>query len=252
MKAILKEKTIVSERDTLYVFECQDLSEAVRPGQFFEIRIRSELEPFLRRPISIFDVHGKTAFISCQNGGGGTRMMTEWLEGQEADLIGPLGNGFQISDQKKKILLVGGGIGAAPLHLLAKELLHQEQEVIFLFSPKRDRSVLKAFEDVAGEITILYSENRTQLPLIVDEQMKNQDIDLICTCGPMAMMKSVVKQAKKYGIQVQVSLEEKMGCGIGICMGCAVPIRTNGKEFEYRRVCHDGPVFRGEEVIFGE
>ena len=252
MKAILKEKMMVSERDMLYVFDCPDLSEAVRPGQFFEIRIRSELEPFLRRPISIFDVHGKQLSFLVRTVGRGTRMMTEWPEGQEADLIGPLGNGFQISDQKNKVLLVGGGIGAAPLHLLAKELLHRGQEVIFLFSPKRDNAVLKAFGDVSDRMTVLYSENRTQLPVIVEEQIKNHGIDLICTCGPMAMMQSVVEQAKKYGIPVQVSLEEKMGCGIGICMGCAVPIRTDGEEFEYRRVCHDGPVFRGEEVIFGE
>lgn len=250
MRGILKDKIVLGERDTLYVIKCPDLKEKVRPGQFFEIRVRDGLEPFLRRPISIFDSCGDEISFLVRTVGQGTRMMTEWERGKEIDLLGPLGNGFQIFDEKKNILLAGGGIGAAPLYLLAKELLSREKSVTLLFSPKRDREILRVFQPITDQIQVVYSENRTEFPVILEKLIQSKNAELLYICGPMKMMETAVKIASEYQVASQVSLEAKMGCGLGICMGCAVPIKNGENDFVYKRVCQEGPVFDGEEVIF--
>lgn len=250
MIALLNQKIIVDEKDTLYVFECPEIARKAKPGQFVEVQVSDGTEPFLRRPISIFDVRDTELKLLVRTVGKGTFLMQKWEPGKEVDIIGPLGRGFHLHRDDKNVILAGGGIGAAPLYYLTRELLKGGKNVTLLFSPKRDMTVLKSFEDLQDNIKVEFNENRHTLPGVLEELFRKNGADVIYTCGPTAMMRTVVEKAQAAGIPSQVSLEEKMGCGIGICMGCVVPIKTRGNDFEYKRVCHDGPVFDGEEVIF--
>ena len=251
MIAVLTEKRVVTDRDVLYTFECLEMAQKAKAGQFVEVRVSEGMEPFLRRPISIFDVDGTKLRLLVRTVGTGTRMMKEWEPGQEADILGPLGNGFRVAGEEKHVLLVGGGIGAAPLYELAEVLKAQDTKIEYLFSPKRDAAVMGAYDALTDELVMHYSENRRELPVVLEEILKAGDspVDMVYTCGPTAMMHTVRDVCVKCGVPVQVSLEEKMGCGMGLCTGCVVKIR-NGEDFDYKKVCHDGPVFRGEEVIF--
>lgn len=250
MKARLKEKIRIDEKDTLYIFDYTGITNTIVPGQFFEIKIGKGLDPFLRRPVSIFDIKEREISFLIRTAGKGTQIMTEWEKGKEIDLLGPLGNGFQIFDEKKNILLVGGGIGVAPLYFLAKKLLEYGNNITLLFMPGRNRQLLEAFSQIRNNINIVYSENRKQLPEVLKNQIQEKSVDVIYTCGPMAMMQKVVEISDSMKIPSQVSLEAKMGCGIGICMGCVISVKKGKDDSEYKRVCHDGPVFSGKEVIF--
>lgn len=252
MKAILKQKQILGDKDILYTFECPTIASKAKPGQFVEIKIRDGVYPFLRRPISIFDTDEKEVKLLVRAVGAGTRIMETWDVGKEVDLLGPLGKGFQIDENTKKVLLIGGGIGVAPLHLLAKVLLEKGKNVSMIFLPKRDAVVMESMNDIIETIDITYGENRKALSEILDSKLSCPSVfDTVYTCGPNAMMSNVVKRCMENKISCQVSMEERMGCGIGLCVGCVVPIKTTDG-FEYKKACKDGPVFLGEEVLFDE
>jgi len=250
MKATLVKKQSLGSRDTLYTFQ---LAEPVtsEPGQFVELKITKGLTPFLRRPISIFYAENDILELLVRSVGTGTKQMTEWEAGQEADMLIPLGNGFSFADGPGDCLLVGGGIGAAPLAFLAEKLLDAGKTVHLLFLPKRDEVVLSAFRRL-NEMNLYFAENRAGLPKALNAALDaGQGKGGVYTCGPDAMMKVVAETCAQRDIACQVSMEERMGCGFGICAGCPVPIKTEGS-FVYKKACVDGPVFRGEEVMFDE
>lgn len=251
MKTILKEKKQFGSRDVLYVFDCPELASKAKPGQFVEVKVSDGMEPFLRRPISIFDASENALKLLIRTVGIGTKLMTTWEPGKEVDILGPLGNGFDLSAVNEKALLIGGGIGAAPLFFLAKELQAQGKDVKLLFLPKRDAVVLESFGNLIDEANIVFAENRYAFPDVLKEELQTaNEKPQIFTCGPTVMMKTATKVASEEGASIQVSLEERMGCGIGICAGCAVAIKTDDGDFTYKKVCKDGPVFNGEEVLF--
>lgn len=253
MIAKLLKKEVFGTRDLLYTFDCPGIAAKAKPGQFVEVRVSEGMEPFLRRPISIFDAAENELKLLVRTVGTGTKLMTEWEPGKEVDIIGPLGNGFNLEVSAKEVLLVGGGIGAAPLYYLAKELLKKDKRIQLLFLPKRDAVVMDSYGDLKEAFTVHYSENRKELPVILKQVLDQPEgIDMIYTCGPNAMMKTVSEIAGAKSVPVQVSMEERMGCGIGICAGCAVAIKTDDGDFTYKKVCKDGPVFWGEEVLFHE
>lgn len=253
MKAVLIRKISFGSRDTLYYFDCPEIAGEAKPGQFVEVRISEGLEPFLRRPISIFNAEKNILALLVRTAGKGTGLMTRWESGHETDIIGPLGNGFNLEQGGENVLLAGGGIGAAPLYFLAAELLKKGKKPSLLFLPKRDAVLLDAFEPLNKEVRTIQCENRKELPLILDKLTDEAERpDMVYTCGPRMMMKLVCGICAKRNIPVEVSMEEHMGCGIGICAGCAVAIKTEDGDFTYKKVCEDGPVFSGEEVLFDE
>ena len=250
MLAKLLEQRSVTERDTLYVFECPELARKARPGQFVELKLTDSAEPFLRRPISIFDADGERTFtLLVRTVGRGTEYMTRWTAGTEVDVLGPLGNGFSWDKNWESCILVGGGIGMAPLNYLARELVREGKRVRVLFSPKRDAQLLESLPE-REKLEIACSENRAGVCPVLEE-MLTEHTDCVFCCGPEGMLESVGEYAVEHGIACQLSVERRMGCGFGICVGCAIAIRTeNG--VVYKKVCKDGPVFRAEEVSFHE
>lgn len=249
MLAILKERRSITECDHWYHFECPDLASAARPGQFVEIKVAEGPDPFLRRPISIFSADNTHFTLLVRTYGRGTAFMERWKPGTAVDVIGPLGNGFEWEQEDGSMLLVGGGIGVAPLNFLAQKLAEENRRVRILFSPLREKALTDCFY-ADPKINLFFSENRRQMPQILNTLLE-EPVDRIFACGPKGMMKLVVDSAAAKSVPTQISMEENMACGIGICVGCAVPIRSAGG-FIYKKVCKDGPVFAGEELIFDE
>ncbi len=251
MIARLIQSRRITARDTLYEFDCPELARKAAPGQFVELALgEGEGEgSFLRRPISIFDCDGERRFfLLVRTVGRGTQAMTGWKPGREVDVLGPLGNGFSWPESAGVCVLVGGGIGLAPLTYLARRLLETGWTVRLLFSPRREDELLDALPQ-REKLEIRCAENRTQLPVILEEMLAQADC--VFACGPEGMLETVAVKTMQRDIPCQLSMERHMACGIGICLGCAIAVRTP-EGLTYQKVCKDGPVFRAEEVSFHE
>lgn len=248
MSARLYSKRKITERDTLYRLECPEIAVKAKPGQFVEVRVRDALDPFFRRPVSIFNADGVYLDLLVRTVGRGTELMTEWETGQEIDVIGPLGRGFSWESSEKRFLLAGGGIGVAPLHFLVRRLNQEGKAARMFFSPERDKAVLDAFEP-GLEMEPRFAANRNEVVPAFLQILEAEAPDRVSVCGPDAFMEAVAKACGVRGIPAQVSMESRMACGIGICLGCVIPIRS-GEGIIYKKVCSDGPVFLGEEVVF--
>ncbi len=215
--------------------------EGIRPGQFAQVQV----EPFyLRRPISLCTWDASTLTLVLRAAGEGTRAMTAWDPGRRADLLFPLGNGFSCDRTGDRPLLVGGGVGLPPLLGLAKCLLALGKKPVVLcgFSSREDAFLLEDFGAAGCEVHCATLDGSLGVQGLVTDLMDGVGYDSVCACGPQAMMKAVFLKAPCPG---QYSLEERMGCGFGACMGCSVKTLDGMK-----RVCKEGPVFKGEEVLW--
>ena len=222
-------------------------------GQFLEIRVANEIEPLLRRPISIYNIQGEIVEFVFQVKGKGTKILSDKKIGEEIDLLGPLGQGTFNFKDKKNIAIIGGGIGIFPLYELAKEAKKTAKINMYLGFRNKDFVVLeKEYKDVSDKFTLTtddgsYGEKGFAINFL-EKDLKNEKIDGIYACGPLPMLKAVQKLAKETNIPCQISLEERMGCGIGVCLGCAVKVNA-GEETVYTHVCKAGPVFDSNVVI---
>lgn len=249
MLATLIRSSQITDTDTLYVLKCPEIAAKALPGQFVEVQPDPAGKFFLRRPISIFGCDGKETFsLLVHRVGQGTEYMMSWSEGTEVDVLGPLGNGFDPEFEGKVCLLVGGGIGAAPLGYLAEELIRRQKEVKMLFSPRRSAGLLETLSLPPGtEVQI--ARNRKDIPELLEKMLCG--VHQIYACGPEGMLELVVQESLKRDIPCQLSMERHMACGIGICLGCAIAVHTENKVV-YKKVCKDGPVFEAKEVAFHE
>lgn len=249
MEAVLMERRQATPRDHLYIFHCPAIAAAAQPGQFVEVKVSRHHVPFLRRPISIFDADGSQTFtLLVHTVGEGTALMEEWTPGQRVDVIGPLGHGFSWREEERTALLVAGGIGLAPMELLARKLLEAGKRVRLLFTPRRHDALLDALS-LRDRVDILEADNREVLPQVLGQALDG--VDMVYACGPEGMLETTARVCGEHGTRCQLSMERRMACGIGICLGCAVAIRQDG-QLTYKKACKDGPVFWGEEVSFHE
>ena len=213
-----------------------------QPGQFYMIRGWSGLDPFLPRPISIADLgEGHITFLY-EARGKGTQIISKLSEGMTLSILGPLGNGFDYKTDKK-IALVSGGIGIAPMLYLAKSLDKKPD----LYAGFRNQGYyLDELSSFVENIHVSTEDGSEGYKGYVIDLLEPSKYDTILTCGPIPMMKSVIKKCE--GITpVYISMEARMACGVGACLGCTINT-TNG----IKRVCKDGPVFKGEEVILND
>lgn len=214
---------------------------ACKAGQFVNIMLDGL---FLRRPISVcsWDEDG-TLTLSYRVVGKGTQQMAEMSGGEVLDVLAPLGNGFTVEKDCKKPLLVGGGIGVAPLYQLAKELSAKNLDITVICGYKRADEIFykEEFEALPGvKLLIATEDGSAGVKGFVTNAMEGVDSDWFYACGPMPMLRALVKSCDIPG---EVSLEERMGCGFGICMGCTCKTETGGK-----RICKEGPVFNKTEL----
>ena len=215
-----------------------------KPGQFYMIGLEGR-DIFLKRPISVYDMDPDLGQLSllCANVGKGTSYMSKLKKGDIVDIVGPLGNGFDIKNISGKVALVSGGIGIAPFMNLVKNI---EQVSFDLYSGFRsDTYCTNEFEQYVDNIYISTDDGSTGHKGFVTDLVDPCKYDLVITCGPEIMMKKVIAMCKKDNIPSLASLENRMACGIGACLVCSCKTVEGMK-----RTCMDGPVFKGEELIF--
>lgn len=212
-------------------------------GEFVGIALDGK---FLRRPISVHDCDWETFTIIYKVVGEGTAAMSRMQPGENLNAMTGLGRGFDIDACRSKALLLGGGVGAAPLYLLAKELCAQGKEVTVLLGFNKAAEVMLAeeFEALGAAVFVATMDGSAGTRGFVTDVLKVEDIDydFFYACGPKPMLKAVCESVRGCG---EISLEERMGCGAGFCYCCSVQT-VNGS----RRVCKDGPVFRKEEIVW--
>ena len=257
VKTKLVEKEYLKTDIVRFKVEAKKIVESVKPGNFIEIRVTETTVPFLRRPISIYNLNkdeGTLEFIF-QIKGEGTKLLSKKEEGDLIDIIGPLGMGTFKFSSYNKIAVVGGGIGVFPLYELSKEAKESGREVnIYLGFRNKDYVLLEQeFKDVSDKLIITTDDGTYGIKGFaineLEKDLENKKIDCIYACGPLPMLRAVKKIALEKDIQCQISLEERMGCGIGVCLGCAVKTARSSKENpQYFHVCKGGPVFRAKDV----
>jgi dihydroorotate dehydrogenase electron transfer subunit len=241
----------VAEGVGLLALHAPRIAAAVRPGQFVHLRIATGSDFLLRRPFSVHGVAGETVEILYQVLGRGTRELSERVADDWMDAVGPLGHGWSVPEGAAHALLVAGGLGAAPLGMLAERLAASGVAVsVAQGAPTAARLVARdRFERVARRVEVATDDGSAGehgFVTRVSEGLLAEDRpDVVYVCGPEAMARAVAAQAAAAGVPCQVSLERLMACGIGACLSCVVTTKTGRK-----RACLDGPVFDAEEVCW--
>lgn len=230
-----------------FTLQAPELAALAVPGQFAQVKVPGHT---LRRPISICGIDKKAGTLRFvfQVRGQGTAELAGFQPGGEIEILAPLGNGFPL-DKGKRTLLVGGGIGVPPLLGVAKEL--GENAVAVLGFRNKDAVILeKDFQAAGAKVLIATDDGSYGHHGLVTELCQGQDFDCVMACGPAPMLKAVMALAQRRGVPCYVSLEERMACGIGACLGCAVALyNEDGVEY-FGHVCKDGPVFESRRVVW--
>ncbi len=250
--------TIISSREAMpeayliWLRSPQVVSRA-KPGQFVMVGCGEDNELPLRRPLSIHQLDGDNLALLFNTVGKGTCWLSQRKKGEAIDLLGPLGNGFSINPDSRNLLLIAGGIGIAPLRFLADRAVEQGEKVTLLVGAKCGIQLLPEEFLPKGVTIITATEDGEQgykgcaselLPDYTD------DADQVFACGPTAMYREMAQRKQELGLKgkpVQVSLEMRMGCGLGVCYACTVRTRNGLKQ-----VCKDGPVFELDDIIWDE
>lgn len=259
------------------VFNSPEISAQARPGQFIHLRLDYGNDPLLRRPFSIHRVPfsanglapGDKVEILYRVVGKGTTLLSRKVAGGYLDVLGPLGKGFAWGAQMRTAILVAGGIGIAPLLFLAESILCQWKTLKELPSRLRRRKIVlligartrieilavKEFQILGAEVKVItedgsYGEKGIVTELLSEELFESNwpQLTKIFACGPREMLAEVANISFGHGIPCEVSLEENMACGLGICLGCVCA----GAGGRYLQVCREGPVFSAEEIFKSE
>lgn len=249
---MINEKIVVQSVDKLqpniYLLKAfaPAIASQVQPSQFCNIKVGENDFPLLRRPFSVCDVEGDSIFFMFDVHGEGTRILSGKNEGDELEVLGPLGNGFKFDKDFKKAIIVAGGLGAAPFPLLTKRLAPNIEIISFVGGRNSEYVVeygLKNVNIATDDGSKGYHGN------VVNLLEKHMDLltedSIIFSCGPTPMLKALQEFAIKINVECQISTECAMACGFGICQGCPV---HSAIEDKYLLVCKDGPVFDAKEV----
>lgn len=219
------------------------------PGQFVEITPPKSSGVMLRRPISIHDVdisHNSLQLL-IRRAGEGTAAMMECHPGETINILLPLGNGFTTPSKNDKSLLIGGGVGVAPLLYLGKQMAKGGTEPTFLLGARSANDLLREDEFAkVGTVHVTTEDgSKGEKGFVTNHSILNGDWSKIYCCGPLPMMKAVAKIATKRDIECEVSLENMMACGLGACL-CCVENTVKGNVC----VCSDGPVFNIKQLLW--
>jgi dihydroorotate dehydrogenase electron transfer subunit len=224
------------------------------PGQFVHVKVSDGIDPLLRRPISIanIDQEKQECTLIYRKEGLGTRVLSEKNIDQSVDVLGPLGNGFPVDEVGvgETALLVGGGIGVPPLYELSKRLVAKGVKVIHVLGFQSKSAVFyeEKFSGL-GETYIATVDGTVGTKGFVTDVISNNGItfDTLYSCGPTPMLKAL--EVAFPDRNAYISLEERMGCGIGACFACVCHLQDDPDGYTYKKVCSDGPVFKVGEVV---
>ena len=232
------------------VLHAGEIAETAQPGQF--VNVSCGEGHLLRRPISICEAEGPQLRLVFEVRGEGTLWLSQRKEGESVSVLGPLGRGFDVDG--KKVLFVGGGIGVPPLLWAAKRAAGADAALGF--AAKGRSILLEDFAAVCGETAVTTDDGslglRGNALDVARELLQKNQYDAVCACGPKILLQYTAEAAEKAGIPCQVSMEERMGCGVGACLVCAVKLRDEQGETYYGHVCKNGPVFSSKEVVFDD
>jgi dihydroorotate dehydrogenase electron transfer subunit len=228
---------------------CAELAKKAVPGQFVEVYPDNGAN-LLSRPISICEIDATegTLRLVFQVVGKGTELFSKLEKDNEVRVLGTCGNGYTLKNGKN--IFVGGGIGVPPLLESVKQC---EGEKIVVLGFRSGSFLVEDFEKTGAKVYVATDDGSVGFKGNVVDLLRSENIvgDNIYSCGPKIMLKFLSQYAEEKNIPCQVSMEERMACGIGACVGCVVPIKTgNGDEWTYKKVCKDGPVFDSKEVVW--
>lgn len=237
--------------------QSQIIARTAQAGQFVHIlpRLRPVNDPLLRRAFSVARVSEEYFEIVYRISGRGTAAMSLWQPGQTVDVLGPLGRPF--APLALYSLLVGGGVGVPPLAMLAAQRRTEQVRVLLGARTTNDVVCREDFERVGVPLEVATEDGSEGEPGLVtsllqkhlDDAARKAQPVTIYSCGPLPMLRAVAAICRQVNVPCQVSLEENMPCGVGICNGCVVPVSGAGDEYgRYRRICVDGPVLWAQEI----
>ena len=266
IKVKILSKEEVAPNIFLIKLSAPSVAQEALPGQFIHIKCSKDNYPLLRRPLSVhrIDKEKGEIFILFQIMGEGTKLLADRSIEDNLDILGPIGNSFNIYPESKKIVIIGGGIGVAPLLALCEESIRQSKEVRVLIGALKKELVIgeESFKILGAKVDVATDDGSYQYGGLVTDLLERMIkegwlADQIFACGPKSMLKKISKIALQANVNYQVSLEERMACGIGACLGCVCKIKIKDKrgykvKYEYKRVCVDGPVFAGSEVVWDD
>ncbi|MCL2044980.1 MAG: dihydroorotate dehydrogenase electron transfer subunit [Oscillospiraceae bacterium] len=222
------------------------LAKLARPGQFANIKCGEER--LLRRPISISSIKNDEITFIFETKGEGTKYLSERKIGETLDILAPLGNGFTLPESP--FIVVGGGIGVPPL-LYAAQAAKGEATAILGFRDKSRIIFSEEFSSICNNVLITTDDGsggiKGNVLAPLEDLLMEEKYEAVLACGPLPMLKAISKLAMDRGVAVQLSLEERMACGVGACVVCACATIVNGIE-SMSRVCKDGPVFPAEQI----
>ena len=234
------------------------LTKSTKPGQFFEVKCSDTDKPLLRRPLGAHRILKNGVEMLYEVIGRGTELLSGKKRGDTLDMIGPLGNGFDITKSiigsPRSIILVAGGIGVAPLLALAEKFSAKRQGLHVIIGAGTKAGILceKEFKELGCFVMVSTEDGSKGHKGYVTDILKhflkitNCQSSVIYACGPHPMLKAVSHIASLMNVPCQISMEERMACGIGVCLGCPVKIKAGG----YKMACKDGPVFDAKEIAW--
>ena len=250
-EALIKEHKEISEGIFSLVLETELAKEAC-PGQFAGVYPKDGSR-ILMRPISICDADGSTLRMVYRVAGGGTKEISGYKSGETVEILGMLGNGYDLEALKgKRVLSLGGGIGIPPMLYLAKALKRAGIENTAVLGYADNKTFLKEeFEEQCGTYVASMDGSAGTKGTVLDAIKENRlEAEVICACGPMPMLKAVKEYAQEKGMEAYISLEERMACGVGACLGCVTKTvkKDEHTHVNNTRICVEGPVFDAKEV----
>ncbi|NLO88861.1 MAG: dihydroorotate dehydrogenase electron transfer subunit [Clostridia bacterium] len=243
---------------SLYAPEIARVAEA---GQFVNIRCANTLDPLLRRPFSFYSIDRDTGMIKIlyEVKGRGTEILSGYQEGDFLDIMGPLGRGISVPEKGSQVILVGGGVGSAPMAALAEKLYnHDIKEIcVLLGASTRDRLIpFEVFQSLGLEISAATEDGSmgykgfvTDLLLENIERFSREKC-LVYACGPKGMLRATAKICNQRKVRCIVLMDAFMACGVGACQSCVHKVRKEKGEETYVRVCTEGPHFDAREVVW--
>jgi len=249
---------VSNERDTdLYfrlVVRAPEIAPLIQPGQFAHIRVLPMSDALLRRPFSIYQVTADGFSILYKAVGKGTEVLTRMRCGEELNVIAPLGHGFTVQQKTGSVpLLVAGGYGMAAMYLLAER--SPQKGIVFVGGRRRvDILCEKEFRALGWDVRVATEDgSQGERGLVTQPLLAELRRDIInrklFACGPTPMLRAVGRIADEFNVPAELSMDEHMCCGVGVCLTCVIPVKAGG-HWEYQRTCTEGPVFDSRQVLW--
>jgi dihydroorotate dehydrogenase electron transfer subunit len=244
------EKSIELDNDIhLLKIHCPEIASSVKPGQFLNIRVSETMYPLLRRPFSVCDVEGDYFYLMFNVFGEGTRILSRKHKGDLIDILGPLGNGFNLDSDYETAVIVAGGLGAAPFPFVTRKIKSAKKILSFIGGKTHSDVIKYGLENISvatDDGSEGFKGNVVQLLEKNMDTLKNGKVKIFA-CGPNAMLHALKEFCILNDLECEVSTECAMACGFGICQGC--PIESTERKDKYYLVCKDGPVFNIKDVV---